>query len=253
MAAPSKPSPVIASWEGGSVSAEDAAASGWDAASACRPGNLQAYYPSQYRSAAPPQNACGAGSNNAANGGPIQLFYDNCLGPNASYSRCDAFKADKSNAACANCILTPETAPQYGVLITHGGFVSANVAGCLELTQPAGLACAKSTQALADCELAACEANCPVVDANGFAAYSACASEVDQMGCRAYVASATCDQAFAGADGGLGPCRAQSFSEFYAAVAAVFCAAAPPASEVDAGAPSEAGADRSATVDAPGN
>ncbi|MDP9148684.1 MAG: hypothetical protein M3O36_01880 [Myxococcota bacterium] len=247
MAATPKPLLLLPAWDGGSASAEDAASSAWDAASACRPGNLQAYYPSQYRSAALPENSCRAG----ANGDPIQLFYDNCLGPNASYTRCEGFKADKANAACANCILTPETAPEYGVLVAHGGFVTANVAGCLELTQPAGLSCAKSIQALADCELAACEANCPVVDANGFAAYSACASEVDQTGCRAYVTAATCEQPIAGADGGMGPCRAQSFSEFYGAVAALFCAAAPPSSDVDASAPLEAGAARLVAGDAP--
>ncbi len=221
---------VLPPWEASVASGDAAAATPFDAASACRPGALQAYHTNEYRSASPPQDVCRA----SAGGDPVQLFYDSCFGPNATYGDCNSFKTDKATAACAACILTPETAPQYGALISHGGFISANVAGCVELTEPAELACAKSIQALADCELAACEANCPVGNSTAFAAYSACASDADQTGCLAYATAASCPIG-AGADGTAGPCVAQSFADFYGAAARLFCAAsAPPSSDADA-------------------
>ena len=103
-------------------------------------------------------------------------------------------------------------------------FITTNVAGCIELADPDGMPCAKSLQALGGCELAACEANCPVADAASRVVYDGCVGAADQAGCRPYVALAAC--ASAEADAGLAAtCLLGSFADFYAAVAPLFCGA----------------------------
>jgi hypothetical protein len=207
-------------------------------AGACQPGSVQTFQPTAYRpSTAAWQGVClpHAGQD------PIQLFHDKCLG-GASASLCDEFKQDYP--ACAACILTPDTADHYGPLIQHGGFVTGNVAGCLELTDPGALSCAKSVQALDQCELASCEANCPVTDSNTFGAYNQCAAQAAGNGCGVYDAAATtCTDPLADA-GPEGICLVADFTTFYYSVVPLFCG--PPPQQgleagVDASAP-EAGA-----------
>jgi hypothetical protein len=140
--------------------------------------------------------------------------------------------------------VTPETADHYGPVIDHMGFVTANVAGCIELTDyPSGLACAKSVQAANGCELAACEANCPVHDMASRAGYDACAKQAAQVGCQYYDAMATryCN---AERDAGQAAiCLFPMFQEFYNAVVPLFCG--PPPVRADAGLSLDAGGDAS--------
>jgi hypothetical protein len=205
-----------------SGSSGGASSGGYGDAGACQPGSVQTFQPSAYRPAtAAWQGVC------LAHGGvdPIQLFHDKCLG-GASASQCAEF--NKDYPACASCILTPDTADHYGPLIQHGGFVTGNVAGCLELTDPGALSCAKSVQALDQCQLASCEANCPVTDTNTFGAYNHCAAQAAGNGCGAYdTAAATCTDTL----GDAGPeamCLVTDFTTFYYSVVPLFCGPPPP-------------------------
>ncbi len=197
-------------------------------ANTCSPGSVQTFQPSAYRPAtAAWRGACVASSLSD----PVQGFYDACLGSSASSNLCAEFAKDY--AACAGCILTPDTADHYGPLIDHGGFVTANIAGCLELTDPGQLSCAKSVQALSECELASCQANCPVVDAPSLDAYNTCAAQADESGCMSFSTAATCADWLP--DGSAGaPCVATDFKQFYDAVVPLFCGSPPPPA-LDAG------------------
>jgi hypothetical protein len=205
-------------------------------ASSCQPGSVQTFQPTAYRPAtAAWQGVCipkpGVPLDGSAPADPIKLFHDKCLG-GASATQCDVFKQEYP--ACASCILTPDTADHYGPLIQHGGFVTGNVAGCLELTDPGALSCAKSVQALDECELASCEANCPVSDTTSFNNYMGCAMNADVGGCTPYEsAAAACAYPLTDA-GPESLCFASDFTTFYYSVVPLFCGP-PPAQIVDAG------------------
>ena len=188
-------------------------------ASACRPGDVQTYVPPPYHAAAPPgQGACGSGTDLLAQ------FFDACVGPHASADACKAFAQDQ--AACARCMLSAATSDRYGPLVDASGLVLPNVSGCIELLDPAALSCAKSMQALRGCELAACQANCPVQDPSSFGAYFACAAVADATGCLSYAtASATCARAER-----AGPAAACFIpvKDYVTAVGLLFCGPPPP-------------------------
>jgi hypothetical protein len=190
-------------------------------ASSCQPADVETYVPGVYHSAAAAwQGACTPDE--------ISAFYMDCLGPSATAATCSAFTAtDASGASCAACIVTPDSASVYGPLISHGTFITSNVAGCIQLTMPGELSCAKDEAALVGCELAACEANCPVEDALTRQAYGACASAADSAGCQSYAQMTQCAQPAqedAGEDAGAGSVCLQSFTAFYDAVVKLFCA-----------------------------
>lgn len=206
---------------GGSSSSSSGGFGGGDASS-CQPGNVATFHADAYHPATGAgQGACLADSS----GDPVAEFYVDCLGPNATTENCNSFRTQY--ATCVACILTPETAPKYGPLIDHGGFVTANVAGCIELagdqqTDASELTCATAVQALAGCELAACEANCAVHDAASLADYEQCASSAEEGGCATYATAADCAQAEQDAST-LGAACLGDFQTFYQTVAAYFC------------------------------
>jgi len=211
-------------------------------ASSCQPADVETYVPGAYHPAtAEWQGACTAAQ--------VSDFYADCLDPvNSSAAACGAFSApDASGSSCAACILTPDTASAYGPLISHGTFITSNVAGCIQLTVPSELSCAKAEAALVGCELAACEANCPVEDPVTRLAYDGCASAADGAGCQSYEQMAECAQSTEEAGAAAAPLCLLSFKAFYDAVVPHFCGV--PSQEagtvlVDAGAPADAaGAD----------
>jgi hypothetical protein len=91
------------------------------------------------------------------------------------FGRWPAGAATPAHAACAACVLTSYTSDPLGPIIDYGEFVGGNVAGCIELEAPRELACAKAVQALTGCEIAACEANCPVSNETSLMGREACA------------------------------------------------------------------------------
>jgi hypothetical protein len=149
----------------------------------------------------------------------IQDYYDACFGAGKDASKCAMFPA--SHQDCADCILTADTAKRYGPLVVSGGFVQVNFAACIEVSDPDGLLCAKAVQALSDCELSACRANCPVSDSFSLTAYDSCASLADTMGCAAYRSAASCFSAEL--EGGLPAACNASFKDFYDAIVPLFC------------------------------
>ncbi|HEY1695410.1 MAG TPA: hypothetical protein VGL81_28890 [Polyangiaceae bacterium] len=228
------------SWDGsaamdaGANSSSGSGGFGGGDADACEPGSLATFRPPPYTPASGAgQGLCVSG----AGGDPITGFYQACLAADATVDGCNTFT--QMNEACVACILTPETAAKYGPILNHGGFVTANVAGCLELAgdeQPdaSELPCAKTVQALAGCELAACEANCAVHDTASLAEYDACATTVESTGCEMYATAAACADSEADASA-LGAACLGDFMSFYQVVVPAFCG--PPVG-TDAGAPS---------------
>jgi hypothetical protein len=199
----------------------------------CQPGDVQTYVPTAYHPSTPAyQGVCSAQQ--------LDDFRTACLDAGATAASCYSFSQSPSTAACASCILTPEAAAAYGPLVDHGTFITENVGGCIELTNSSGLTCAKAQQALEGCQLAACQANCPVHDATTRASYDACATTATTSGCQQYQSKAACAQGFQ--EGGASICVGQTFENFYKLVAPQFCglppdAAAPPydAGRADAG------------------
>jgi hypothetical protein len=123
--------------------------------------------------------------------------------------------------ACAACIVSVDADAKYGPVVLRKGVVTLNVAGCIELLDPAGLACAKSVQASASCEVAACAANCPVSDQASFDAFDACARDANADGCAAFVKGA---ESAANEDGGRALCsRSMSFDAAYFDIVPLFC------------------------------
>ncbi len=182
-------------------------------ASSCHPGNVETFRPGAYRSATPVgQDVC--------RGTMIQDYYDACFGAGKDASKCAKFP--DIYPECAACILTADKAKWYGPLVSSGGFVQVNIAGCIEVSDPDGTLCARAVQALSDCELAACKANCPVTDSLSLTAYDSCATLADRTGCAAYQSAASCIAMEL--DGGLpAACNAASFKDFYDAIVPLFC------------------------------
>jgi hypothetical protein len=215
--------PVTAALAGGSASsgpdgsASSSGGGGTDAGSACSPADVSSYVPSAYAAAQTPSDSCLAGD-----GGSLwEAYYDACLGPAKSSASCNAFSA--ANAACAACILTSYSAGRLGPIIDYGDFVGGNVAGCIQVLSPTELPCARSVQALTDCEIVACQANCPVSDATSLTARESCGDLADSTGCTTYSAAATSCQS-AETDAGLdSPCTITGFKAFYDAVVPLFC------------------------------
>jgi len=224
--------------EGGSGGSGSSSGSFVGDADSCQPGSVTTYQPGAYRPASGKwQGLCVAD----AEGDPIARFYDQCLGPDANSDQCNSFRT--TNTSCVGCILTSETAMKYGPILDHGGFVTANVAGCLELASDQSdaselaseLSCAKAVQGLAGCELAACEANCAVNDAASLAEYDTCATEAETGGCASYAAAASCVESASDASA-VGAACLSDFQTFYQVVVPYFCGPAPAS---DGGAPPE--------------
>jgi hypothetical protein len=186
----------------------------------CMPGDVTTYH-SMYHSADIQPMAC------ASSPGLVSGFFDACLGSSASKADCDAFR--DANPDCANCIVSPESAKYYGPIVDHGGFVTANVGGCIEVNVQnaldaggAALGCAHDVQALEGCELAACEANCPVSDTASLAQFQSCSNSADDTGCSSFAAAAACTEPDAG-DGVPAICLTSDFGAFYDEVVPLFC------------------------------
>jgi hypothetical protein len=213
-------------------------------ASVCSPSDVSAYVPSSYQAAVPPSAAC-LGADGGAN---WDAFFDACLGPDKSKDACDAFTDTPSNAACAACVLTSYTSAALGPIVDYGDFVGGNVAGCIEVTTPPELPCAKAVQALTDCETAACQANCPVSDLNSLSARESCSMDADDAGCSSFHETAASCRAIESDAGLATPCMDGAFKDFYDAVVPLFCGSM----EVDAGVAADASADAASAIEADG-
>jgi hypothetical protein len=190
-------------------------------AGSCKPASVASFQP-------PPYTHASGAFQDQCTSAMIDQFYDACFGPNQSETACAAFQpdADATRAACAACIVTPQTASTYGavVLYTSISIGIPNVAGCIELLDPtsSGLACAKSVQADDDCDLAACAANCPLSTPGGVQAFESCTVAADSDGCKAYADPANACLG-ADADAAASACPKLGFHD----LAMLFCGPAP--------------------------
>lgn len=167
-----------------------------------------------------------------------------CLNNVPEAATCKTFFDDAANRTCVKCAVTPSTAASYGALVEGFVTVDVNAAGCIALASgglsPSG--CGASILAVAQCEQAACEANCPVPigdDGTAFAALLACESASGSSVCKTYTDAAQCGNALTG-DGGVAAECAQgaSFVENAKAMVRLFCGNA----AVDGG-PADSGSD----------
>lgn len=197
---------------------EDGGSAELDATVSCLPTSVITLTHQGYRSADSPSDACLG----ADGGGTWEAYFDACLGPHRTTDACADYKA--ANPACTACIVTSySAASSYGPILDYGEYVGGNVAGCLELTMPGNASCAKTVQALTDCELAACAANCPVVDSASLSAREQCESEADMGVCNSVFTTAADCKAME-ADAGVPTlCLAGPFEDFYDAVVPLFC------------------------------
>jgi hypothetical protein len=125
-----------------------------------------------------------------------------CFDPSTdSQSACDAWEGDSRNSACRGCWSGPiagtpaATWAPYVFLDNPGQTTYVNVSGCIVLADPSELSCAQTIQNDFACELAACEASCPVPIAgsttNAVIELENCFKSVDLGGCSMYATGAT--------------------------------------------------------------
>jgi len=182
----SKPGPVGATSDGGPRDA------GADATLACPPSSLDEWVAPAYHPAQPKESVCSALL--------INDFYNSCLGPSASSGACaQSWGAgeDTAHTLCQACLITPSSGVTWGPLVDYGngsgqGTVSVNVAGCVELLDPARVTCATSVQQADECQHQACDAICPVSDDTSFANWQACIGAAANGPCLGYLMSAGC-------------------------------------------------------------
>jgi hypothetical protein len=160
----------------------------------------------------------------------IAEFYSDCVALGTTTASCAPYRgstAPSANKACAACLLTSATDVKWGPLVIANGTTSVNVAGCMELLDPgAGLTCAKSYQAALICEQTACSNLCPSENPAGIPYGPECEQVAAMYGCKTWAdASDAC--AAAEADGGAAAfcLQAQTFEDFYANIAPLFCGA----------------------------
>ena len=202
------------------VDASDAA----DAKNVCAPSDLSGFTPPSY---APPKHVPGA-----CTGAQISGFLDACFRTGHTKTSCDTFAATIPST-CADCLATPWNAPARGAAVLYQGAAgdhgvrALNVSGCLALVGgAAGLDCAKKLEIEEACELAACNANCPVTDNASFQPWAACVTSADSAACRPYTAPATtCIMAEGMTDAGSSMCGLPltTFETGFMAIAAVLC------------------------------
>ncbi|HSQ65366.1 MAG TPA: hypothetical protein VLM85_19240 [Polyangiaceae bacterium] len=146
----------------------------------------------------------------------IQDLYVACFASSAPATTCQAFQ--QSNPGCMACVMTPPSSP--GPMVQQSAsIVTLNVAGCVAIvtsdSSPTG--CAARVQANLDCEGAACDAQCPVVDAQSLQLYEQCTQSAETGGCSTYA------QAQCALDGGLGQCAVPDFKTGYFDIVPLFC------------------------------
>ena len=208
------------------------------------------YVSPPYVHAVPHKNACSAQL--------IADYYTQCLDSASTPQTCAPWtnNPDAAHLACVGCLVTPVTASAYGPVVqtTHGNVIVSdpNLAGCIELLDPNGLSCATTLQDRNDCDLAACNAQCPITDSASFQQWQTCAVNADNTAgsCQTYFQATSCASSEM-PDGGVAaacfPTVANpTFHDDYDSIAPVFCL------DLTAGADGGGGGDGGGTAEAGG-
>jgi hypothetical protein len=169
---------------------------GADASHACVPGSLAGFEPAYMTPVGPYANACTVAQ--------LTDAVDACFGPSSSASACNDWVDASANLGCLNCWSGPETNLIWTPILyaVHGGQeVEIDTGGCIALADPSELACAKSVEAIQQCELAACLPSCIIPSDDDLTAITKCTSEANMGECLKYAeAAAACESAL-----GAGP------------------------------------------------
>jgi hypothetical protein len=192
---------------------------GSDGPLACPPADLAGWQAPAYRHAQMRQPA-------ACTAQLITDFYDACLGASSSQSACNqswGSGEDTAHATCQNCLVTQSSAMLWGPLVDFGNTVSINVAGCIELLDPAQVACATAAQQADACQHQACDASCPVTTASSFADWKACIVAASSGECMSYLQAASCLNTEADGGAAASCVTGMTFEDQYLAIAKVFC------------------------------
>lgn len=235
--------------DAGTDGGDDAGDDGGDAGLACpTPASIPAGY-------APPAYVHGVPHENACSQQLIADYYAQCLDTASTAQTCAPWtnSPDAAHQACVACLVTPVTASAYGPVVetTVGNIIVSepNLAGCIEIADPAGLSCATKLQDRTDCDEAACNTVCPVTDDPSFQLWETCETNADNAAgsCEAYYDATSCvdsEMPDGGAAEACFPTVANpGFEDGYNAIAPVFCL------DLTAGADGGGASDGGGTVD----
>lgn len=215
--------------DAGTDAGDDAGDAGSEAGVVCpNPAPIPAgYTPPAYVHAVPHENACSQQL--------IADYYTQCLDSASTAQTCAPWTnmPDAAHQACVACLVTPATASAYGPVVqTNLGNIivsEPNLAGCVEIADPAGLSCATKLQDRTDCDDSACTAQCPVTDDPSFQLWQTCLTNADNAAgsCQAYYQATSCVSSEM-PDGGVAEAcfttaANPTFEDDYNAVAPVFC------------------------------
>jgi hypothetical protein len=180
----------------------------------CGPGSLSGFSPGWVPPTGAHQNACTQTE--------ITQIYTDCVGNNSSEMACDQ---DQNNLPqCFACIFSPDTAASWGPIIEQqNGLLRANIFGCIALLEPCNLACAKASETQYECELTACEANCPVSGQSSETAYETCLQTADSCGCQPFYDPGQCVASITGSHPAAQCVNQSNFQAFYDFIAPLFC------------------------------
>lgn len=143
---------------------------------ACSP-NIPASFQPTWVPPAAPQKVCSAQS--------IDDYYNACLKGAWNSVACQSFL--KSDAACAACLDTPDTAPKVGPVIWRldHGYFNINIPGCIALVQnnSTDTGCGAAYENFLSCDRAACAACFQKGESTAqFEAYQKCQTQAGGVG-----------------------------------------------------------------------
>jgi hypothetical protein len=155
----------------------------------------------------------------------IDEYYQDCLSIGGAQA-CTAFGpgVDPAHQACGKCISSNFGDPTWGPLVRSANIFEANGSGCMALLDPSALDCAKSVQALDQCERAACDPVCGAGSATAFDEWDQCTAAANACGCKSWFAASNCVKDVAADGGPAAACLVgQTFQDFFSVTAAAFC------------------------------
>jgi len=175
--------------------------------SGCTPQDVCSFSPT-----APPPPATAVG---ACTPSDVTNFYDWCISPGDS-TQCTALQ--NSKPACLACLITPDTAAQYGALISDvNNLIKNNIAGCFSVKGNGK--CEGAVASNQQCQSAACpDVVCPVPsgDTQALTDLNKCLTDAEKTNCATYgQAAASCLTNPA--------CTGSDFQSTYTLIATTIC------------------------------
>jgi hypothetical protein len=160
----------------------------------------------------------------------ITTIFNDCLNTK-TYSESACTKIATTDSSCYDCIFaSTEGDSTYGPLITSTDelLVFLNQAGCIDLLEPCNSACSNAYQSAFQCELAACEPNCPMTaDSTTFQTCIEDVTTCNPGGCDTYYTEySNCGALLTGAKHPASVCVGTStstFEDLFKAIVPVFC------------------------------